>query len=115
MVRVVREVIPPNEKGGGQRITKPDMAPSIASMVDRFRRGLPQQVKNYQPVYNGEVELPDIKKMDLTEIDEYSRNVKSEINELKIKGGEIRKRQIQQEAIRAEKRRQQKEYSDPAV
>lgn len=97
MLRVVREeVIPPNEKGGGEKITKPDMAPSLGTMLNRFRRGLPVDMNQKRPVYNGDEDLPNLKKMDLTEIDEYSRNLKQKVKNLNKDEQDIKKRRAQQ-------------------
>lgn len=97
MYRVVRqEVIPPNEKGGGKIITRPDMAPSLGTMLNRFRKGLPVDFNQKKPVYNGDEDLPNLKKMDLTEIDEYSRNLKDKVKNLSKDEQDIKKRRTQQ-------------------
>lgn len=79
--------------------TIPDETMTIDQIVRRFTKGLPLEGK--QAVYLGEDEIPDIKRMDLTEIDEYKQmlaeDIKHTANELKkqdaIKDNYRRKKQ----------------------
>jgi hypothetical protein len=92
MFRVIKsESLPKNSKevNGGQKMTVPDMAEPLDVLLTRFRRG--EQINTKRPVFNGDVELPNIKKMDLTEVDAYSRNAKNNINQLNKKGNDIKK------------------------
>lgn len=48
-------------------MTIPDQSLTIPQLIARFTRGLPADVKNYVPVYNGENVYPDLDKLDLAE------------------------------------------------
>ena len=107
MDRVIKsEISTRNEINNGITKTVPDQAPSLGSMLKRFQRGLPVDVKRNQPIYNGDVDLPNLKKMDLTEIDEYSRNLKQNIKTQKHEQTEIKKRYVQQKSNRDKKQLQ---------
>lgn len=60
------------EKPVGKSMTVPDMALSIKEILDRFARGLPLDNERI-PMYHGEDMPPDIKKMDLSEVEDLKR------------------------------------------
>lgn len=57
----------------GPIITTPDHSVSMRELVARTQRGIPLPSQRV-PVYNEEYVLPDLKGLDLTEIDEIKRN-----------------------------------------
>lgn len=58
-----------HEPGGGEDLTVPDQAMSIRELLLRNSRGLPLGGQERVVFYNGEDDdLPDIKKLDLSEI-----------------------------------------------
>lgn len=57
----------PGETNTKPSLTVPDATMSLRELLDRYGRGLP--VNGSEPVYHGEeVELPNLRAMDLTEI-----------------------------------------------
>lgn len=118
MYRVIKQETEPNkgyEKNDGTRITVPDMAEPLDVLLTRFRRG--EQINTKRPVFNGDVELPNLKKMDLTEVDEYSREAKTNINQLNKKGNEIKqkiKKTQYDDKVRKEQQ-SQKPDAEPSV
>lgn len=72
------------EKPFGLSKTVPDMTLSLQELVRRYTRtGAFGDVATFQPVYNGEGEVPPIEKMTPQERLELSRVVKGHINELR--------------------------------
>ena len=64
--------------------TVPDQSLTMRQLLDRYAKGLPLEAK--EPVYYGEdTEIPNFKKMDLTEIDEYRKNLNEDITRLSKK------------------------------
>lgn len=63
-------------------MTVPDKTISLRELLLRHVQGmpLPNMPQGVQPYYNEEVEIPDLRKLDLTEIDELRRNTTNEIN-----------------------------------
>lgn len=104
MFRVIKqEQESPNsfEKNNGKRITVPDQVQGLNEMLARFRRG---EVPLKKGVYNNDAELPDLRKMDLTEVTEYKNSISKTIQSEKIKQKQIKSQHAQHEA---EKRAQQ--------
>lgn len=98
MIRVVRqEVLPSNEVNNGKQITVPDMTESVEDMLKRFRRG---EIAFKKSVYNNEADLPDLRKMDLTEVDEYKRNLNQTIENAKNQKNNI-ERQFKEQSKKA--------------
>lgn len=63
--------------------TVPDQTMSLKELLERYARGLPIDGDNF-PVYNGDDEyLPDLKKMDLSEIADLKEEVQNAIKEQK--------------------------------
>lgn len=60
--------------------TVPDQSLSPKQLLERFSRGLPL-TGAYEPVYNGDVELPDFNRMDISEIAQLKDNVAKDIAE----------------------------------
>jgi len=60
--------------------TIPDQTLSMQEILTRYARGLPL-TNGKQPIYNGDEDLPDLKTMDLAEIQEYKENIQSQIKE----------------------------------
>lgn len=75
--------------------TVPDQTMSLRELLERYSRGIPL-TSGGEPIYHGdEIEMPDIKKMDLSEIADLRERVTADIAEQ-----------------RAELLRQQKEVDD---
>lgn len=64
--------------------TIPNQSMSIQEILSRWTRGLPMTGAKV-PVYNGDDLLPDLKKMDLVELDELKRSVKDGVKNAKDK------------------------------
>lgn len=65
-------------------LTIPDATMSLRELLDRYARGLP--VNGSEPVYHGdEVEIPNLKAMDLTEIHELKEATANEVSNLRNK------------------------------
>lgn len=68
----------------GASITIPDQNMSMRTLMDRYRRGMPLDVKMRQPQYhNGE--FPDLSQMDLSEVENLRRAAANEVRDLKQK------------------------------
>lgn len=66
----------------GASITIPDQNMSMRTLMDRYRRGMPLDVKVKQPQYhNGE--FPDITRMDLSEVENLKKFAAQEVSELR--------------------------------
>lgn len=62
-------------------MTIPDQTLSLHELLVRHARGLPVSGNDMEPLYHGEEELPDLKKMDLSEIHDLKTAVKNDISE----------------------------------
>lgn len=65
------------EQAVGISATVPDQTISLRELISNHTRGLP--IPEFLPLFSDE-EIPDINKMDLTEIDELRRSLRSEID-----------------------------------
>lgn len=65
----------------GPSVTVPDQAMSVKEILDRFARGLPLGGVRV-PVWDGEEEVPDFRKMDLADVETFMRENKQEIEYL---------------------------------
>lgn len=69
-------------------LTVPDQSMTIAEIMRRFAQGLPMEGQKV-PVYNGDTEVPDFRKMDLVDIQELrernEENIKNIQTELQSK------------------------------
>ena len=91
MIRVIRqEELPKNayEHNNGKKITIPDQVEGVNEMLQRFRRG---EVSAKRSVYNNDNELPDLRKMDLVDVDDLKRDLNKTISDEKIKQKNLRK------------------------
>lgn len=91
MIRVIRqETIHKTfyELNNGEIVTVPDQVDGINEMLIRFRRG---ELATKRSVFNNDTELPDLRKMDLTEVDELKRNLTDTIYNEKSKQKSLRK------------------------
>lgn len=71
------------EVNSGEVLTVPDQVMSLGQMLDRLSKGLNIPAINKVATYNGEVEVPNLKRFDLTEIDDMKRNNAEKQEELK--------------------------------
>lgn len=65
-------------------LTIPDQTFTIKEILDRFARGLAFNGAKV-PVYHGEEELPDTRRMDLADIEQYKESLQLEIEGLQSK------------------------------
>jgi hypothetical protein len=65
------------EQAVGISATVPDQTISLRELISNHTRGLP--IPEFLPLFSEE-EIPDINKMDLTEIDELRRSLRTEID-----------------------------------
>ncbi|AXH77831.1 MAG: hypothetical protein [Microviridae sp.] len=73
--------------------TVPDQSLTIRQILDRYARGLPLDVKT--PIWEEDDELnplPDVRTLDLTEKQEMLQNAKDELQAIKVKMAEKRKK-----------------------
>lgn len=91
MIRVVRqEELPKNayEHNNGKKITIPDQVEGVNEMLQRFRRG---EMPAKRSVYNNDNELPDLRKLDLVDVDDLKRDLSNTITNEKANQKQIRK------------------------
>lgn len=56
--------------------TVPNQAISVREIIRRFQQGLPLEgVISKKPVFEGEEDIPDFRKMDFTEVEEYKNHL----------------------------------------
>lgn len=83
------------EKNNGISLTVPDMDEPVVDMLKRFRRG--DDVTTRRPIFNGDTELPDMKKMDFTDVSAFTKQAKENVikhnNDVKNTEKKIRKAQ----------------------
>jgi hypothetical protein len=77
----------------GKSLTIPDQTMSIEQIMKRYAAGMSLGGTNKVPIYNGEEDVPDFKRMDLAEIEEYKRGLKQYIQERQINIEETRRNQ----------------------
>lgn len=61
--------------------TVPDQTIPLKTLLDRYAKGLPLSGNPGQPIYHGEEEMPDLSRMDISEIHNLQKAVKSDIQE----------------------------------
>lgn len=72
---------PSTESDFGPSVTVPDQSMSVKEILDRFARGLPLDGARV-PIWDGEEETPDLRRLDLAEIEYMIRENKAEIEAL---------------------------------
>lgn len=90
------------ERGGGKSSTVPDMAPSIKDIL--ANNTVRSQVPVFHSHYPGDVEFPDVSKLDLVEIDNWKEGNELRINDLK----ERKKKHYERKTELSEKLEQEK-------
>lgn len=83
----------PGEINNEPSMTVPDQALTPLEILQRFTQGRPVPRSN-QLMYTGDNETPDLRSMDLTEIDEMARNTAERIKEGESSISRIKKRRI---------------------
>ena len=73
------------EINGSPSETIPDQTMSLKTLLERHARGLPITGNNSEPVYNGDQEMPDLNKMDISEIHALKMAIKSDIQKMQTK------------------------------
>lgn len=86
------------EKIEGPSMAIPDQTMSLKQLLDRFARGLPLEGEKF-PIYHDEEEMPDLSKMDLSEIADLRDAVQQDIIE---KQEELIKQQAEKDKETAE-------------
>lgn len=71
----------PAEVNDGISQTLPDQAMTIVEIIDRHTRGLPLNLSNNIPIYEGEEFHPDLDKMDLADREAYIDQAKQTLEE----------------------------------
>lgn len=90
-MKVVNSLTYDHAKVKGEVFTKPsltipDQTMSLREILDRYSRGLPVDGMAGEPIYHGEEdEMPDFRRMDLAEIQEYRENIQQFVNDTKDK------------------------------
>lgn len=64
-------------------LTVPDMTLSIKDILLNHTRGRALPILAQEPVYNGDVLIPNPKKMDMTDVDEMRRSIREQNDEIK--------------------------------
>lgn len=65
----------------GASITVPDQTMSMRTILDRYRRGMPLEIRQKEPLfYNGE--FPDLSKMDISEIHQLKKEAAAEVQRM---------------------------------
>lgn len=87
----------------GPSITLPDQNMSMRTLMDRYRRGMPLDVKMRQPQYH-DGEFPDLTKMDLSEVENLRKYAAQEVQQLKqkLQEQEEQKRLSKEQAMQSE-------------
>lgn len=62
--------------------TVPDQSMSLRVILDRYTKTGAIPTRTFEPEYSEEDVFPDMSSMDLTEIDEYRRNLKADVDEM---------------------------------
>lgn len=91
--------------------TQPDEVLSIREMLDRHSRGIPLQGTNREPIYYPEElgHVPDVERMDLTEIAEMVEHVTEKRKTLE---SELKKREADEKAAAAARKKQEAEMAE---
>lgn len=61
--------------------TVPDQTMPLRTLLDRYARGLPISGPSLHPVYHGEEFMPDVKRLDISEIHELKTYVREQIQQ----------------------------------
>lgn len=92
--------------------TVPDQTLTVKQILDRYRRGIPANVKQRIPIYEGEEsDFPELQHMDLAEREEYIQARHEELLEITDR---LKKRE-EAKKIEAMKRQWQKDNIKEAV
>lgn len=82
-------------------ITIPDEAMSIREIMNRFSRGIP--VPNERPIYfEGDVLNPDFNQMDLTEMEDYQKQMVDRLSQMRNSVKQEKEEQKEQNKEEAE-------------
>lgn len=99
------------ESNDGISIVEPNKTLSIKDLLHKHTLGgLSALYQNGQ--FTEDMEFPDIRRMDLVDIDEYREHLNSEIEELKIRENELKEHKEKQEAAKRARQDSQQKYED---
>lgn len=90
----------------GESQTVPDQTMGLRELITRFTRG--QDVRMYEPVYNGEEYLPDIERMDPMERMDFAREIGQDIEAV-----QLQRQQMEEEAAAREAEEQEPVQEEP--
>lgn len=80
------------EKNTLPSMTQPDQAMSVSEIKARFQSGRPVS-RNENMLYSGNVYIPNIARMDLTEQTELKNAMQENINKIRNEANELKKKQ----------------------
>lgn len=93
--------------------TIPDQTMSLKQLLERFARGIPAVGNASTPIYEGDdIDLPDIKKMDLAEIQALKDEVQSQIDEHRKAMNEAHQKDVKEKFEKNERERFKKWQED---
>lgn len=64
--------------------TVPDQTMSLRILLERHAKGLPVTGNNAEPLYYGDEQMPDLNRMDISEIHDLKNAVKADIEQKKL-------------------------------
>lgn len=73
------------EKGDPLSITIPDQSMEMREIYRRYAGGRPIDQSNREPLYYGDIEVPDLKKLDLVDIAQLLEENRNRVEDLKAK------------------------------
>lgn len=98
------------EENSQPSITLPDQSMTIKQMLERHSKGLPIALYGGEAIYGGEEdELPDLRKMDLSEIQDLREFIQGKINQAHQEAVALKKKKEDQEKAEFAEYRRHKE------
>lgn len=123
MKTIRNSVYPPvyhgRPKSSQPSLTIPDQTMSLRTILDRYARGMPLTGYAGAPVYDGEAELPDIRKMDLTELRDFKTKIQDDIKRFgeqqarDMEEAQTKAKQLQERLDQLEKAEKDRQNNQP--
>lgn len=103
------------ETNGKPSMTVPNQAMTVRELIIRFASGIPLDAGKV-PIYEGELDLPDLDKMDLIEREAYYKELRQQRDEveLRVKNARIKREEMKMEEVIQERIRKAQEEKDRA-
>lgn len=96
------------EANDGTDVTVPDMTISIRKLIENHTRGVQDpRSRAMEPIWHGEDDVPDIKKMDFQEIKEMHEDSKQEFESAKTDYQKIQKQEVPEKYKKAKPKEQE--------